>query len=463
MKRMTLLCLLAVLALSALPIAAQDATPNTSQPPSVTVADQVSLDGTVTVASVFSAAPGWIVIHATVDGAMGPAVGIAPVMAGLNENVSVAIDPLGVTSAAIAMLHTDTNEAGVYEFPLVEGADLPVTLDGAVVQASFNLTALRVWDQQVANDTVVIGSIVSPNSGWAVIHADNGGQPGPVLGSWQYQPGTSVAVRVPISVDGRTPVLWAMLHVDDNVVGTYEFDGQSGFDNPVMVNGVMATASFNSTDAPVVITAAGAPLPTTNGALPFISAFNQDATGDGTTSTFVVNGLLSAGPGWVDVHADASHPGKSLGHTQVNDGESTNVSVALSALTTPFPPTTLPPTVWPMLHTDDGQPGVYEYLKVPGLDLPVVVNGAVVTYPVSILAVTPLPTIAPDATVEATMEATIEAIIEATTEATLEATVEATVEATEAPVEMTEAPEATETAAPPPEVTEVPPEATAAA
>jgi hypothetical protein len=37
-----------------------------------------------------------------------------------------------------------------------------------------------------------------------------------------------------------------------------------------------------------------------------------------------------------------------------------------------------------MLHSDTNGNGVYEYLMIPGVDLPVVYNGGVVTIPVSI-------------------------------------------------------------------------------
>ena len=60
-------------------LSAQEVTPDPSvsveQPPSVTVSEQLSLDGTVTVDSVFSPGPGWIAIHADVDNAPGSVIG----------------------------------------------------------------------------------------------------------------------------------------------------------------------------------------------------------------------------------------------------------------------------------------------------------------------------------------------------------------------------------------------------
>mgnify|MGYP000536508255 CR=1 FL=1 len=447
MKRFALMLVLTSLALViAAPLAAQTVTPDVSQPPSISVSDQLSLDGVVTVASVFSPQPGWIAIHADNNGAPGAVVGIMNVLGGLNENVPVGIDVLGATPTLWVMLHVDDGTIGEYEFDGQSGFDNPVSADGQVVMQSFNVTAIRVFDQRLTNDTAAVASTISAQGGWMVIHADNNGAPGAVIGAWLLQPGTSPATRVLLDPAGVTPILWAMLHVDDGTLGVYEFDGQSGLDAPVSVNGQVATASFNATAQDVVVTTANTPLDNPSNALPFISAFNQDAQGDGVMSTFVVNSVLSVGPGWTEVHADnGGQPGKSLGSTPVPDGESANVQIQLNAAADiTAPPTTLPAVVWPMLHTDDGEIGVYEYLRHPGIDLPVVVNGAIVTYPVSIVPPDPLPTLTPEATVEATPEATPDATDEP--EETAEATDVPTAEVTD----VLETPEATE---PPVDVT----------
>ncbi|MBP8110488.1 MAG: SRPBCC family protein, partial [Caldilineaceae bacterium] len=68
---------------------------------SVTVSDQMMTDGQIVVDSVTSEAPGWIVMHASVDGKPGPVVGNAGVQAGVNENVTVAID-MGALNTVLA-------------------------------------------------------------------------------------------------------------------------------------------------------------------------------------------------------------------------------------------------------------------------------------------------------------------------------------------------------------------------
>lgn len=119
--------------------------------PAVTVRDQ-ALDGgnTVTIAEVVAAEAGWMVIHASDEGAPGPVIGHAAVASGANENVTVDIDADAATATLFAMLHVDGGEMGVYEFP---GADGPVRVDGSVVVRPFTLTDFE--QESPFADTVV--------------------------------------------------------------------------------------------------------------------------------------------------------------------------------------------------------------------------------------------------------------------------------------------------------------------
>ena len=107
------------------------------QAPSVTVADQPITNDTVAIADVFSAGPGWIVIHADKSGSPGPVLGHAAVKDGDNKDVVVTLAAEGRTPTLYAMLHTDAGTAGTYEFP---GADAPVTVNGTVVSPAFKAT-----------------------------------------------------------------------------------------------------------------------------------------------------------------------------------------------------------------------------------------------------------------------------------------------------------------------------------
>ena len=128
MKRIFIMVAVLALLLVVVSVFAQDMTP------SVTVANQVSTDGTVTVGQVVAAGPAFIVIHKSADdGGVGPVIGFRQVNVGTSNNVKVWIDTTQATPNLYAMLHDDTGEVGVYEFGTVEGADGPVRVGDAVV------------------------------------------------------------------------------------------------------------------------------------------------------------------------------------------------------------------------------------------------------------------------------------------------------------------------------------------
>lgn len=104
----------------------------------VGVANQPVVNGTVTVAKVFSAGQGWIVIHAQTDGKPGPILGQSAVADGENSDVTVEINTAGVTPTLYAMLHTDAGELGAWEFP--GGPDVPVKAADIVITPAFQVT-----------------------------------------------------------------------------------------------------------------------------------------------------------------------------------------------------------------------------------------------------------------------------------------------------------------------------------
>jgi hypothetical protein len=388
-KRLFAVCTALALG-TALTVAAQDATPEATMDMSglmpdgniVTVRDQASLFGMVTIEQIVMATDGFIAIHSDMNGQPAHVVGIASVPAGTHNNLMVMIDGAMSTPRLYAALHEDTGTIGVFEFEKVPGTD-PLVID--VPPQPFTVGAIVAFDQQPVADTVTIASVIMPAVGFVVIHADNGGQPGPVIGFASVGAGTTAPVIVPIDTAAATPVLFAMLHVDDGQTGVYEFDGASGLDNPLVIDGVIATRPMNVTEQPTLLLANGLPLNSAN--VPSVSAAEQElmAMEDAMSGGLMVD-AVSAGPGFVDVHADmGGHPAFSLGHAPVADGENMGVMVPL------MPPPLMQamgmgitPVVWPMLHSDTDGDGEYRYLQIPGVDLPVVYNGAVVAIPVNV-------------------------------------------------------------------------------
>ncbi len=123
----------------AAPTAEAPAAEAAAEPPSVTVSDQDSEGSQVNVPFTYSEGPGWMVIHADVDGRPGPVLGQTAVAPGANEDVLVSLSqPANGETTLWAMLHIDAGQVGVYEFP---GPDVPVEVNDAIVMAPFTVNA----------------------------------------------------------------------------------------------------------------------------------------------------------------------------------------------------------------------------------------------------------------------------------------------------------------------------------
>jgi hypothetical protein len=362
--------LIALLALI-VPVAAQDM----MQTPSVSVQDQVSTDGTVTIDAAFSAGPGWVVIHAdNGEGAPGPVIGFRGLNTGDNVNIAVEIDVAAATPTLFAMLHSDTGVVGEYEFGSVEGADGPVAVDGNVVTPSFTAEIARVHDQFVDMNSITATSVVTAEDGWLVVHADGGGRPGPVIGQTFVEAGTNLNVSVDLDAEGITDTLWPMMHRDTGEPGTYEFGAVEGADGPIAINGVVST------------------FPVTAGT-PAMRIADQIVT-----DTLAAESVLAEVDGWLVVHADGGgQPGPVIGFAQVFTGTNLNVQVELDA-------ESVTPVLYPMLHIDTGAAGEYEFGSVEGADGPVTVDGSVLTFPINA---------APAITYEGTLDGTTLTIADA--------------------------------------------------
>lgn len=106
---------------------------------------------------------------------------------------------------------------------------------------------VQVAGTGVVDGTVTIVEATIDGPGWVVIHADNNGSPGPVIGYAPLEEGVNSDVVVEIDAEAATPILHAMLHVDEGEVGTYEFPGA---DVPVKIDDDIVMAEFSA--APVV-------------------------------------------------------------------------------------------------------------------------------------------------------------------------------------------------------------------
>lgn len=334
--------------------------------PMVSVSDQLSLDGTVLIDAAYSEGAGFIVIHTDNNGAPGPVIGHRWLPSGHSYNIRVPIDTTQATGTLYAMLHTDTGEAGVYEFGQVEGADGPVAVDGEVVTPPFDVVLVEANDQFVGDDnTVTIKSVLAAEPGWLVIHSGQDGGPGPVLGQTLVEPGLNTDVTVTLDGDA-TNTLWPMLHVDTGEAGVYEFGQVEGADGPVAVDGNVATFPIWTVPHARV----------SDQVVRHADNYPGEMGDDMMAATVVAESVLSDGPGWLVIHTEQDgSPGPVIGWAQLEDGLNENVEVALEGDVTS--------NLWPMMHVDTGEAGVYEFGQVEGADGPVAVDGNVVTFPIN--------------------------------------------------------------------------------
>ena len=218
--------------------------------------------GTVIVDKVIMDQQGWVVIHADDGGQPGPVIGYIEVPEGVSTEVVIQVVPDEITQTLYAMLHVDAEPMSEFNFP--EGDDVPVTVDGEVVVTSFDANIESDMDgedgdmeeeaalvprivnprQSLQDGNVIIDKVVMDQQGWVVIHADDGGQPGPVIGYIEVPEGVSTEVVVQVVPDDVTPTLYAMLHVDEEPLS--EFNFPEGDDVPVTVDGEVVVKAFDS-------------------------------------------------------------------------------------------------------------------------------------------------------------------------------------------------------------------------
>lgn len=103
--------------------------------------------------------------------------------------------------------------------------------------------SITVSDQSGDGTTVTVDSVtITGSDGFVVVHADQDGAPGPVLGHARIEEGTRTAVAVPMNAPLTTDqTVWPMLHVDAGTAGTYEFPGPDG---PVSADGQVVVDSL---------------------------------------------------------------------------------------------------------------------------------------------------------------------------------------------------------------------------
>jgi hypothetical protein len=170
---------------------------------------------------------------------------------------------------------------------------------------------VSVNPQVVAGDSVTVESAFVGQDAHIVVHEDDGGEPGAVLGSTFIGDGFhgSTTIDLDTAPDGETD-LWFVLHRDD---GDGEFDPES--DEPL--------ESFGSV--------AGTQVTVTTGDRPVYVAAPGQTSQDVSDGTLRVDRVAAAEAGHVVVRAiDGGDAGDVVGSTAVEAGVTENVTVELN-------------------------------------------------------------------------------------------------------------------------------------
>lgn len=96
--------------------------------------------------------------------------------------------------------------------------------------------ALTLADQASNGKTLTVAdaTLKGVAKGWIAVHSSLNGKPGPVVGHAQISEGDNRNVVVTFDKPVTSGEFFPMLHVDNGVIGTYEFPTVAGVDLPVM-------------------------------------------------------------------------------------------------------------------------------------------------------------------------------------------------------------------------------------
>ncbi len=312
--------------------------------PLVTVEDQVlAEDGRLTIQNAQLPQDGWLAIHTQQNGILGDIISFAPLAAGSNDNIELQIDPLHATDTLAITVHADTGTTGIFDFP---GDDAPLESEGNAYTATFAITrqfslpTITISDQTIGEDgVVVVENVHALEAGWLLIHADEDGALGDVLGLTRIEAGDNENVPITIRWREGTTFVHALLVTDNGRINQYDPDE----DLPVLVSGAPVATQTKLT-YPLDIYIIDQPV---------------------LDSKVVIERITSDGGGWVTLHSDVDGEiGLIIGYAYVEDGVDEQVEIELLV-------NNVTNIMYIKLHEDTNNIGEFDF---PDGDLPVRVD-----------------------------------------------------------------------------------------
>ncbi len=201
-------------------------------PPDVYVLDQPIVDGTFVVERVISNGPGYVVAYYDNEGEPGLIIGSQAIDDGLNEQVTVEILESALTPILHIRIHEDTEPGDNFDFPRVDPPvyyedRLPPATTFSTEPGNYLITADQTITDTESSVELTIPYVIMDVPAWVVIHADEDGQRGEILGFASLDPGINRDLVVEVDGAQLTETLYAVLYLDAGEIGEFEYpDGE---------------------------------------------------------------------------------------------------------------------------------------------------------------------------------------------------------------------------------------------
>ena len=229
---------------------------------------------------------------------------------------------------------------------------LALALVGAVSAKGANpapANQMVLHGQEIHQGILMVDSVTAAQDGWIVVYKRPTLTSDMIVGYAPVKQGLNQNVRVALD-DQRikdVSTLWARLHVDNKPVGVFEwgFNNRPLHDAPVVQDGKEVVTAFGTSgdSAPLALA-------------PAITIKSHDPR----QGPLIVDAVTTPVDGWLVIYRDQTFtPGAVLGYAPVYQGTNIGVKVAIESDRVHKDQ----PTLWAMLHTDQGEHGVFDWGK----------------------------------------------------------------------------------------------------
>ena len=243
---------------------------------------------------------------------------------------------------------------------------LALALVGAVSAKGANpapANQMVLHGQEIHQGILMVDSVTAAQDGWIVVYKRPTLTSDMIVGYAPVKQGLNQNVRVALD-DQRikdVSTLWARWHVDNKPVGVFEwgFNNRPLHDAPVVQDGKEVVTAFGTSgdSAPLALA-------------PAITIKSHDPR----QGPLIVDAVTTPVDGWLVIYRDQTFtPGAVVGYAPVYQGTNTGVKVAIEGDRVHKDQ----PTLWAMLHTDQGEHGVFDWGKkaISLADTPLIYQG----------------------------------------------------------------------------------------